>query len=214
MGILNQYLANLIHLNLFNAMGFRNNLFILFVLCLFVAKAQEVGELVDSRDGQKYKIVTISHELAGGVFIKRTWMAQNLNYEVEDSFCYAEEEAYCGVYGRLYTVEAALAACPKGWHVPTISEWKLLFNSYGGPKESGLALQKGGESKMDLILGGFGDPGNIFKNIGSSGNYWDAEKKSRNTSGLVSVQEGSKEVYHSFIGNWHKNSCRCIKDYR
>ena len=194
-------------------MNVRKIFLIVFVLGCFTSFGQEVGELVDSRDGKTYKIVTIDHELIGGVFVKRTWMAQNLNYEVEDSFCYTNEKAYCQAYGRLYTFEAAVAACPEGWHVPTIGEWKLLFDTYGGIRESGLALQKDGQSGLDLILGGFGDPGNVFKNIGISGNYWDAEKKSQNTSGLVSVQKESKEIYHSVIGNWHRNSCRCIKDY-
>lgn len=194
-------------------MNVRSFFLVVFALGFYFTHAQEVGELVDSRDGKKYKIVTINHELIGGVFVERTWMAENLNYKVEDSFCYTNEVAYCGAYGRLYTFEAAVEACPEGWHIPTIGEWKLLFDTYGGIREAGLALQKGGQSGLDLILGGFGDPGNVFKNIGISGNYWDAEKKSQNTSGLISVQKESKEIYHSVIGNWHRNSCRCIKDY-
>ena len=185
--------------------------FLLISAC--VLSAQEVGEMTDSRDGKKYKIVTVDIVLEGDVTIQRTWMAQNLNYEVPDSFCYKNESAYCEAYGRLYTFQAAQAACPDGWHVPTIGEWNLLFNTYGGTHKAGVALQKGGESGLNLIPGGFGDPGRVFKNIGISGNYWDAEKKSDNTSGLVSVQKGSKEIYHSVIGDWHRNSCRCVKDY-
>ncbi len=186
------------------------------VLALVVALSvlgQEVGELVDPRDNKSYKIVTIDIELEGGVFIKRTWMAENLNYDVPDSYCYKDEPAYCEAYGKLYTFEAAVAACPEGWHVPTIGEWNLLFQTFGGIRKAGNALQKDGESGLSLTLGGFGDPGSVFKNIGISGNYWDAEKKSENTSGLVSVQKGSSEIYHSVIGNWHRNSCRCVKDY-
>ena len=186
--------------------------FIATILCLSLT-AQEASEMTDPRDGQTYKIVTIDIELEGGVFIKRTWMSENLNYEVDGSYCYKDEPAYCEYYGRLYTFEAAVAACPEGWHVPTIGEWNLLFQTYGGIREAGSALQKDGESGLELTLGGFGDPGSVFKNIGISGNYWDSEKKSENTSGLVSVQKGSPEVYHSVIGNWHRNSCRCVKDY-
>lgn len=194
-------------------MNLKNLLSVICVLAVFFCSAQEVGELVDPRDGQKYKIVTIDILLEGDVTVKRTWMAQNLNYEVPDSFCYKNEGAYCEAYGRLYTFKAAVAACPEGWHIPTIAEWNLLFNTYGGIHEAGIALQKGGQSGIDLALGGFGDPGRVFKNIGISGNYWDAEKKSDNTSGLISVQKGSKEIYHSVIGDWHRNSCRCVKDY-
>ncbi|MDE0471904.1 MAG: hypothetical protein OXH57_08180 [Ekhidna sp.] len=183
------------------------------LLVLSLAQAQETGELIDPRDGKKYTTITVKHELEGGVFIKRTWMTQNLNYQVKESFCYKNESAYCGAYGRLYTFKGAIEACPEGWHVPTIAEWNLLFKTFGGQKEAGISLQRGGQSGINLDLGGFGDPGNVFKNIGISGNYWDAEKKSQSTAGLISVQKDSKEVYHSLIGNWHRNSCRCIQDY-
>ena len=186
---------------------------VLAVVACFGLAAQEVGELVDPRDGQTYKTVTIDIMLEGDVTVKRTWMAQNLNYEVPDSFCYKNEPAYCEAYGRLYTFKAAVEACPEGWHIPTIGEWNLLFNTFGGIHNAGVALQKDGESGINLMPGGFGDPGRIFKNIGISGNYWDAEKKSDNTSGLISVQKGSKEIFHSVIGDWHRNSCRCVKDY-
>lgn len=194
-------------------MSMKRFIAICFWALTITATAQEFGELVDPRDGQKYKIVTVDIVLEGDVSVKRTWMAQNLNYEVPDSFCYKSEPAYCEAYGRLYTFQAAVSACPDGWHVPTIGEWNLLFNTYGGIHKAGVALQKGGESGLDLGYGGFGDPGRVFKNIGISGNYWDAEKKSDNTSGLVSVQKGSAEIYHSVIGDWHRNSCRCVKDY-
>jgi uncharacterized protein (TIGR02145 family) len=191
----------------------RNFLTTLLIAGCLICSAQEFGELTDPRDGQTYKTVTIEIELEGGVKVKRTWMAENLNYEVPDSYCYKNEPAYCEAFGRLYTFQAAKEACPEGWHVPTISEWQLLFRTFGGIHNAGLALQKGGESGLDLMLGGFGDPGRVYKNVGISGNYWDAEKKSENTSGLISVQKGSKEIYHSVIGDWHRNSTRCIKDY-
>ena len=52
------------------------------------------GSITDDRDNQTYKIVTIGSQ---------TWMAQNLNYEAENSFCYKDDPANCTKYGRLYT---------------------------------------------------------------------------------------------------------------
>lgn len=186
----------------------------LIILFFVVGYSQEYSEFTDPRDGKKYKAVTIDIILEGGVTVKRTWMAENLNYENEDSYCYKNESAYCEAYGRLYTFQSAYESCPEGWHLPTIGEWNLLFNTYGGIRKAGLALQKDGESGINLTLGGFGDPGNVFKNIGMSGNYWDAENKSSKTAGLVTVAKDSKEIYHSAIGNWHRNSCRCVKDFK
>lgn len=192
----------------------RNVFSFLLAFVVLSCFAQEESTFTDPRDGYEYKIVTIDILLEGDVTVQRTWMAENLKYEVGESFCYKNEPAYCEAYGRLYTFQAAVEACPEGWHVPTIGEWNLLFRTYGGLHEAGIALQKGGKSGLNLIPGGFGDPGSVFKNIGISGNYWDAEKKSENTSGLISVQKGSKEVFHSVIGDWHRNSCRCVKDYK
>ncbi|MEL7005980.1 MAG: FISUMP domain-containing protein [Bacteroidota bacterium] len=133
--------------------------------------------------------------------------------QVLDSYCYGNEPAYCEVYGRLYTFEAAKEACPDGWRLPTAKDWSLLSSKYGGMTKAGDDLIKGGESGMDMLLGGFGDPGDIFKNIGISGNYWDSENKSANTAGLITVQSDSEIIYHGLIGNWHRNSVRCIKDF-
>ena len=84
-------------------LNLRNFLLVFFVSCLFLGQAQEMGFFTDTRDQQVYKTVTLDIILEGDVTIKRIWMAQNLNYEMRDSFCYKNEPAYCEVYGRLYT---------------------------------------------------------------------------------------------------------------
>jgi uncharacterized protein (TIGR02145 family) len=105
------------------------------------------GDLIDERDGQLYKTITIGDQ---------TWMAQNLNFLYEKgtshSFCFGDDPANCEKYGRLYTWSAALdsaglyseeglgcgggatcgyfpvlrGVCPEGWHVPSDEEFETL----------------------------------------------------------------------------------------
>ena len=88
--------------------------------------------LKDLRDGKVYKTVTIGDQ---------TWMAENLNYETDSSFCYNDSAEYCAKYGRLYTWAAAMGACPTGWHLPSEEEWNILLSEVGGQSIAGTALK-------------------------------------------------------------------------
>ena len=83
----------------------------------FAAPKAKKNEIKDARDKQKYRTVVIDG---------RTWMADNLNYNVPGSTCYREDEDNCMVYGRLYSWEAAKSACQAGFRLPTNDEYKAF----------------------------------------------------------------------------------------
>jgi uncharacterized protein (TIGR02145 family) len=77
----------------------------------------------DSRDNRKYRAVEI-----GGM----RWMAENLNYNADSSWCYNNDSSYCGKHGRLYNFRTALKVCPSGWHLPSPNEWSTLWQAVEG----------------------------------------------------------------------------------
>ena len=111
---------------------------------------------------QLYKMVTIAPK---GTNYSETWMAENLNYETENSWCgggSGTTEGDCAKYGRLYTWAAAVGKteeecgygqgcnlgtgdirgiCPTGWHLPSQDEWEDLFEAVGGQSTAGAKLK-------------------------------------------------------------------------
>lgn len=63
---------------------------------------------------------------------EQVWMSKNLNVKTEGSWCYEDKPENCEKYGRLYTWNAALRACPVGWHLPSKDEFKKLIDFAGG----------------------------------------------------------------------------------
>jgi uncharacterized protein (TIGR02145 family) len=131
------------------------------------------GELSDSRDGKSYKTIKIGDQ---------TWMAENLNYQTSpsDSWCYGDNPSNCNTYGRLYTWNAAMSACPSGWHLPTHAEWRALVDYIGGLGEAGTKLKTsdyGGTNNYGFSAlpsgAGRSDDGS-FHDLGSNGNWWTA----------------------------------------
>lgn len=109
------------------------------------------GILIDTRDGGTYRIVKIGEQ---------TWMAQNLDYKMNGSWCLDRVEDSCRKYGRAYQWTTAMdigriyldtnlggldgpyrGICPIGWHLPSNEDWEMLMTSVGGKTLAGLALK-------------------------------------------------------------------------
>lgn len=144
-----------------------------------VGIAQSTGTFTDSRDGQTYKTISFKEALTGKTV---TWMAQNLNYKVEGSYAYDDNENNRKELGLLYTWEAAKKACPSGWHLATDSEWAMLVNQFGGTDKAGEALKsvKGwneegngtNSSGFDALAGGHRRPDGSYLTQGVLGVFW------------------------------------------
>ncbi len=85
-----------------------------------VVKPKKDNTFTDERDGQQYKFIKVNDML---------WMAENLNFDTEGSFCFDNTLASCDDLGRLYKWSTANTFCPEGWRLPD-DEW-LLFQGSG-----------------------------------------------------------------------------------
>ncbi len=96
------------------------SLILLFVLPTYAVKPS--NSYKDPRDKQKYRTIKVGD---------RIWFADNLNYKMDGSFCYKKDESNCQAYGRLYTWDAAVNACPQGFHLPTDDDFQSLWQAAG-----------------------------------------------------------------------------------
>ncbi len=174
------------------------------------------GIFTDTRDGQTYKWVRLKDG--------RKWMAQNLNFEINDSWCYDNDYSNCDKYGRLYTWEMANKACPSGWQLPSDSEWKRLANVYGGystfgygnitvgnPHDSYKNLVKGGNSGFSGLLGGYFFYAGGFDHIDLSGNYWSSTEMNSSKAFGYGFKRYNKIFTHDVGDKSFARSCRCIQ---
>ena len=131
--------------------------------------------ITDTRDGKVYKTVTI-----GG----KRWFAENLNYAAKGSVCYENSPDSCDKYGRLYTWDDAMTACPAGFRLPTGYDWWILADDVGGRETAGTKLKSSTGWKDDgngtdeygfaALPGGRGDNDGSFDRASAYGFWWSA----------------------------------------
>lgn len=125
----------------------------------FLNPGLSYGTFTDERDNQVYKSIKIGDQ---------TWMAENLNYDVEGSTC----NGNCNIYGRLY--KPALAAtldnqnnlCPHGWRLPTEDDFLILIHEnhqlLGSPIDSSAAFLKARRGWRETSSGADGNGTDLY----------------------------------------------------
>ena len=192
-------------------------------------------------DGNVYKTIVIGNQ---------TWMAENLrtiHYQNGDEIPNVTDNtewknlttgAYCNynnntdldtiaTYGRLYNWYAVADSCqlaPKGWHVPTISDWDRLIDYLGGDTIASNKLKEIGDlhwadpfestnsSGFTALPGGWRYLSENTKKMGFYTDYWAMPQYNATSAPFLYLFYFNSFMYRGINYKANGYSVRCIKD--
>lgn len=207
-----------------------------FLKGLFVKKA------ITDIDGNIYHTLKIGNQF---------WLIENLkvtrfrngdkipNVTENTDWASSSSEAYCcydndtsntDSYGYLYnwhTINDNRIICPKGWHIPTLKEWKELEEYLGGGKlafdkmkEPGTSHWKtsnesaSNDSGFTSLPSGFRLYNGNFDEIGINAPWWTSTEKDSQFAYPYAVIGGT-DIHRLKSNGFSKNvgfPVRCLKD--
>ena len=170
----------------------------------FETRCPVFESFVDNRDGQTYRVKEINGT---------RWFVQNLNFAIEEnSMCYDREEENCATYGRLYTQEAALTACPEGTRLATDDDWKMLEIYAGGANEAAVRLRSNGSDDyaFTAMFGGYANKNGISVIQGEGAYFWTSKDVGDGRGIARSMFNTDKEVSAIPVDKKFWLSVRCV----
>ena len=167
--------------------------------------------MTDPRDGQTYGVVYINNAY---------WMAENLNYEMPGSCWYDDNITNGEIYGRLYTWEAAVNACPNGWHLPTDEEWRKMIKSIDGDfisqsREAFDELVTCRSDGFNAQLGGYQSFNSNDDALEFMGYYWSSSESNDEEAWyyyFTWTRWGDGWLLYDDYSKDFSLSCRCVRD--
>ena len=182
----------------------------------------ETGIFSDPRDQHEYDWVKIGNQV---------WMSENMHWKTEEGAWYNRGISF----GRYYTWDAAMDACPEGWHLPYDFDWIILEQTTGplvgwdegrkGFYEVGevgykLKSRSGWSSKcngsdiyeFNLQPAGYRNFNGKYARRGMLAYFWTASQASETTAFNRGFHYGSKGVSKASEDKRVGFSVRCIKD--
>ncbi len=204
----------------------------------------QIAQIISDIDGNQYRTVQIGNQewmaenlrtsrYNDGVFITKVigdmdwettssgawiWYQNNFNYEIP--------------FGKLYNWFAVNTGklCPVGWHVPSDTEWDVLYNflnstgSGGGKMKATGTSQSGNghwlepntgatnESGFTGLPGGERDESGTYDFTGARGSWWTTTEWTVTTAFYIYLQFNSSLLVGNIADKNRGLSIRCIKD--
>jgi uncharacterized protein (TIGR02145 family) len=215
----------------------------------FTTKFDCGTRLTDPRDGKTYLTVQIGDQC---------WMAENLNVgemlsgvktpgnnDLIEKHCYNDNESNCDLYGGIYTwdemmdhteIEMTTGICPKGWHIASDFEWKILEKELGMSQETvdstgwrgtdeGGRLKAAGttywedpntgatnSSLFTALPAGHSDPDGNFSGLGYNTSYWTSTLIIDTQCYRRYLQADESRIYRADGNRTWGASVRCVED--
>ncbi len=212
-----------------------NRIFLVVIFISTALFAQETDSTVTDFDGNVYHKVVIGDQV---------WTQENLQSihysdgsDIPNVAAYDNSELMAGIYGRLYTWDAAMngtrvessqGVCPCGWHIPSDAEWRQMENFLGGPSVAGGKMKETGlehwktpntsatnSSGLTILPGGEYDAyyiPNKFNLLNEYAVFWTSTQTSTTKARerYLAYNSAASSIY-----DWYKvmkYSIRCVKD--
>ena len=158
-------------------------------------------------------------EVAGRIY---TWAAAIDSVKLATD---ADDPQECG-FGKICGLASASSAtlvqgvCPTGWHLPSNTEWNILFTKVGGKSNAGKVLkaQTGwiaysgvinedavGFTALPAVNGG-------YRQTGISAVFWSSTENNSDRAYYISLYCGDDEVILTHNPKNKDYSVRCVKD--
>lgn len=228
----------------------KKNFFLIVILFLMISlNGQECGEIItDQRDGNQYRTIQICNKCwmkenlrylpmvypsVEGSDVKPYYYVYDYNgYD----YNYAKTTPNYSKFGVLYNWIAASdgissdlnpsgvrGICPKGWHLPSKSEWSEVNSLLGGFNISGGKLKEVGtshwaspnnnatdERDFTALPGGRRDPLTGFQSLQKNGYFWTASDNNNPIYFFMYHLNGI--LYSDNVNKTYGFSVRCVRD--
>ncbi|MFO7656810.1 MAG: FISUMP domain-containing protein [Bacteroidales bacterium] len=175
----------------------------------------EIGSIVDTRDGKLYQTVRIGNQW---------WMAENLKFfRSSGSWFYEGDSLTFAHYGRLYNWQTANTSCPIGWHLPGDAEWKTLESTLGmhvtdientewRGTDQALALFVGGSTGFNVKFGGMRYIPDNYVTEGTIAAFWTSGQFDTDNAWYRGFNTSHSDIHRNYYSKEDGYSVRCLKN--
>ena len=189
-------------------------------------------------DGNKYSLITYGDQLwmaenlrvtrfSNGdtiEFVNQTNIWENLETPAYSKSIEFEKAQQIGLLYNWYVIDDSRNICPRGWHVPTDSEWTKFINYIGGANYAGKILNKKSlflsffykktvlKTNFGVRFCGYLGFDGSFCDLGTKSSWWTKTENVSNTAWNRFISIDESKVYRDDEIKQAGLSIRCIKN--